>query len=416
MEKNNINVLNAALDLLKIAAENLNLEPGLHEFLKYPKRSLIVSVPIEKDNGEIKVFKGYRVQHNDAKGPFKGGVRYSPYTDLNEITALAMWMTWKCAVVDIPYGGAKGGISCNPKELSKRELERATRRYTQMIFQLIGPYRDVPAPDMGTNPEIMGWIMDTYSQIKGYSIPEIVTGKPLHLGGSEIREEATSRGLMFCINETMKKLGKKPKGSTVAIQGYGNVGYHAARLLHDLGYTIIAVSDSTTGILNNKGLHPHQIFENKMKSGVVESEGSVNITNQELLELDCDILIPAATENQITKVNADNIKAKMIAEGANGPTTPAASKILQEKEIFQIPDILGNSGGVTVSYFEWVQNLNREHWSRGEVNQKLKHIITKAFSEVSDMAVKLESDMKTAAITFGVKRVAEAMESLGLWP
>jgi glutamate dehydrogenase/leucine dehydrogenase len=247
-------------------------------------------------------------------------------------------------------------------------------------------------------------------------VPEVVTGKPLHLGGSELREEATSRGLMFCINEAVKKLGIKPKGSTVAIQGYGNVGWNAARLLDDLGYTIIAVSDSTTGILDSKGLNPLKVFENKMKSGVVESEGCVNITNQELLELECDILIPAATENQITKVNAGNIKAKMIAEGANGSTTPAASVVLQEKDVFQIPDILGNAGGVTVSYFEWVQNLHREHWSREEVNLKLKYIMTKAFAEVYETAVKLESDMKTAAITLGVRRVAEAERSVGLWP
>ena len=411
------NPLDSALQQLNIAAQMLNIDPGIYEVLKYPKRTLTVSVPVKMDNGEIKVFTGYRVQHTDARGPYKGGIRYYPEVNLDEVKALAMWMTWKCAVVDIPYGGAKGGVSCNPKEMSMGELERMTRRYTSMIFQFIGPYSDVPAPDVYTDAQTMAWIMDTYSQIKGYLVPEVVTGKPLHLGGSEGREEATSLGVVFCIKEACKEKGLKFKGVSVAIQGFGKVGWNAAKILHGEGCKIIALSDSQGGIYSPDGINPNKVFEHKVKTGSVLSCNSCkNITNEELLELDCDILIPAAVENQITRINAGNIRAKLIAEAANGPTTPEGGKILNEKGIFVIPDILANAGGVTVSYFEWVQNLHREHWTKEEVNLRLKDKIASAYREVNLMAKKREVDMRTSAIMLAVGRVADALKSLGIWP
>ncbi|PIX31491.1 glutamate dehydrogenase, partial [Candidatus Bathyarchaeota archaeon CG_4_8_14_3_um_filter_42_8] len=304
--------LNIALEQLDIAAEKLNLDRRIHETLKHPKRSLIVSITIKMDNGEIGVFAGCRVQHNDARGPFKGGIRYHPNVTLDEVTALAMWMTWKCAVVDIPYGGAKGGVCCNPKKMSTGELERMTRRYTSLILDVIGPYRDVPAPDVYTDAQTMAWIMDTYSQFKGYSVPECVTGKPLSIGGSEGRVEATSLGVIVCAREAAKHLGLNFKGATVAVQGYGTVGWNAAKIAHDMGCKIVAVSDSVGGIYCSEGLNPRYIYEHKSKtSSVVNCEACKNITNEELLETKCDILIPAALENQITKANADKIKAKI---------------------------------------------------------------------------------------------------------
>jgi len=409
--------LSVALEQLKIAAEKLNLDPGIHEVLKHPKRSLIVSIIIKMDNGETGVFTGCRVQHNDARGPFKGGIRYHPNVTLDEVTALAMWMTWKCAVADIPYGGAKGGVCCNPKEMSKGELERLTRRYTSLLLDFIGPYRDVPAPDVYTDAQTMAWIMDTYSQFKGYSVPECVTGKPLSVGGSEGRAEATSRGVVLCARESAKKLGLELNGATVAVQGYGNVGWNAAKIAHSMGCKIVAVSDSRGGIYCPEGLNPYEIYEHKSKTGsVVNYEGCKNVTNKELLETKCDILIPAALENQITKANAENIKAKIIAEGANGPATPEADKVLHEKGTFLVPDILANSGGVTVSYFEWVQNLTREHWTLEEVNRKLEDKIVRAFNDVYKAAKQEESNMRTAALALGVGRVSEAIKTLGLWP
>jgi len=409
--------LTVALEQLRIAAEKLKLESGIHEMLKHPKRSLIVSITVRMDNGEMGTFAGCRVQHNDARGPFKGGIRYHPNVTHDEVTALAMWMTWKCAVVDIPYGGAKGGVCCNPKEMSTNELERVTRRYTTLILDVIGPYRDVPAPDVYTDAQTMAWIMDTYSQFKGYSVPECVTGKPLSVGGSEGRAEATSLGVVVCAREAAKHLGLKLKGATVAVQGYGNVGFNAAKIAYDMGCKIVAVSDSTGGIYCPKGLNPYEVSEHKSKTGsVVNYKGCENITNEELLETKCDILIPAALENQITKANAANIKAKIVAEGANGPTTPEADKVLHEKGTTLIPDILANSGGVTASYFEWVQNLTREHWTLEEVNCKLENKMVKAFNDVHKLAKKEESDMRTAALMLGVGRVAEAIKTLGLWP
>ncbi len=385
--------------------------------LKCPKRSLIVSIIIKMDNGETGVFTGCRIQHNGARGPFKGGIRYHPNVTLDEVTALAMWMTWKCAVADIPYGGAKGGVCCNPKEMSKSELERLTRRYASLLLDFIGPYRDVPAPDVYTDAQTMAWIMDTYSQFKGYSVPECVTGKPLSVGGSEGRAEATSRGVALCTREAAKHLGLKLKGATVAVQGYGNVGWNAAKIAHSMGCEIVAVSDSRGGIYCPKGLNPSEVYEHKSKTGSVANyEGCENITNEELLETKCDILIPAALENQITKANAGNIKAKIIAEGANGPVTPEADKVLHEKGVFLVPDILANSGGVTASYFEWVQNLTREHWRLEDVNRKLEEKIVRAFNDVCKLAKQEENDMRTAALTLGVGRVSEAIKTLGLWP
>jgi len=409
--------LDVALEQLKIAAEKLKLDSGIHEMLKYPKRSLIVSITIRMDDGSIGVFKGCRVQHWDARGPFKGGIRYHPNVTLEEVTALAMWMTWKCAVVNIPYGGAKGGICCNPKEMSKNELERLTRRYTSLILDYIGPYRDVPAPDVYTDAQTMAWIMDTYSQFKGYSVPECVTGKPISVGGSEGREEATSRGVIICAREAAKRVGLRFKDATVAVQGYGNVGWNAAKIAHDMGCKIVAVSDSVGGIYCQEGLNPYKVYEHKLKTGsVVNYPKCKDISNEELLETECDILISAALENQITGANADKIKAKIVAEGANGPTTPEADKILHEKGIFLVPDILANAGGVTVSYFEWVQNLTREHWTLEEVNRKLENIMMRAFNDVYSLMEREKEDMRTAALMLGIGRVSEAIKILGLWP
>jgi len=411
------NPLEAAKQQLSMAVEHLGLETGIHEVLKQPKRALIVSLPVKMDDGTIKVFSGCRVQHNDARGPFKGGVRYHPDVTLDEITALAMLMTWKCAVVDIPYGGAKGGVCCNPKEMSQGELERLTRRYATMILDLIGPYRDVPAPDVYTDEQTMAWIMDTYSLFKGYSVPESVTGKPLILGGFKQREEATSMGVVFCIREALKQLKMKARDSPVVVQGFGSVGWNAARILHEQGYRIVAVSDSKAGIYNRKGINPVKVFEHKEKTGSVAGfRDSRRVTNEELLELPCEILVPAALENQITKANANKIKAKIVAEAANAPTTPEADKVLKQKDIFLIPDILANSGGVTSSYFEWVQNLTRERWSEREANKKLEDMMVKAFEEVYQISKKSEVDMRAAALMLGVGRVAQAVKTLGLWP
>jgi glutamate dehydrogenase/leucine dehydrogenase len=406
-----------ALEQLRIAAERLELEPGIHEMLKHPKRALIVSITIPMDNGDMGVFTGYRVQHWDARGPFKGGIRYHLNVSLDEMTALAMWMTWKCAVIDIPYGGAKGGICCNPKEMSKDELEALTRRYTSLLLDFIGPYRDVPAPDMYTDAQTMAWMMDTYSQFKGYSVPECVTGKPLSIGGSEGREEATSRGAVICAREAADRIGLKLKGATVAVQGFGNVGWNAAKIAHDMGCKIVALSDSAGGVHSSNGLDPYDVRKHKSKTGsVVSYKDSKNVTNEEVLETKCDILIPAALENQIRRDNANRIKARIVVEGANGPTTPEADKILFEKGILLVPDILANAGGVATSYFEWVQNLTREHWKLEEVNRKLEEKIVRAFNDVCKTAKKEESDTRTAALMLGVGRVAEAIRTLGLWP
>jgi glutamate dehydrogenase (NAD(P)+) len=409
--------LTVALEQLKIAAEKLNLDHGIHEILKKPKRSLMVSVTIKMDDNSIGVFNGIRVQHWDVKGPFKGGIRYHPDVTVDDVTALAMWMTWKCAVVDLPYGGAKGGVCCNTKEMSQGELERLTRRYVSLIFDYLGPHKDIPAPDVYTDEQTMAWVMDTYSQLRGYSVPESVTGKPVEIGGSEGRVCATSLGVAFCVKEAAKIVKLNLKTATVAVQGYGHVGYNAASIMHSLGCKVVAVSDSSGGIYCSDGLVPSKVYAHKEKTGsVINYQNCTNITNEELLQKKCDVLIPAALQNQITKANADKIKAKIVAEGANGPTTPEADKVLYEKGTCLIPDILANSGGVTVSYFEWVQNLTREHWTLKEVDQKLENKITKAFSDVYNLSRKEEGDMRTAALMLGVGRVAHAIGTRGLWP
>jgi glutamate dehydrogenase (NAD(P)+) len=413
----NHTALTVAQEQLKLAAEKLELDPGIHEILKNPKRSIRVSVTIKMDDRTIGVFHGVRVQHWDVKGPFKGGIRYHPSVTLDDVTALSMLMTWKCAIADLPYGGAKGGICCNPKEMSKGELERLTRRYVSLIFNYLGPHRDIPAPDVYTDEQTMAWIMDTYSQLKGYSVPESVTGKPVEIGGSEGRVCATSLGLAFCAKEAAKILKLNMKNATVAVQGYGHVGYNAASIMHSLGCKVVAVSDSSGGIYCPDGLNPSAVSTHKEKTGSVTNyKDCANITNEELLQAECDILIPAALQNQITNENADKIKAKLVAEGANGPTTPEADKTLYEKGTCLIPDILANSGGVTVSYFEWVQNLTREHWTLKEVNQKLENKIINSFYDVYKLSKKEESDMRTAALMLGVGRVAHAIGTLGLWP
>ncbi|MGB9914743.1 MAG: Glu/Leu/Phe/Val family dehydrogenase [Candidatus Bathyarchaeales archaeon] len=409
--------LTIALEQLRLAAEKLELDDGIHELLKKPKRTIIVSVTIKMDDCSIGVFNGCRVQHWDIRGPFKGGIRYHPDLTIDDVTALAMWMTWKCAIVDLPYGGAKGGIACDPKKMSQGELERLTRRYVSLIFDYLGPHRDIPAPDVYTNEQTMAWVMDTYSQLKGYSVPESVTGKPLEVGGSEGRVCAASLGLAFCIREAAKLLKLNLKNAKVAVQGFGNVGYNAASIMHSLGCKIVAVSDSSGGIYCEDGINPSDVQVHKKKTGsVINYKNCRNITNEELLQTECDILIPAALQNQITGANVDKIRAKIVAEGANGPTTPEADKALYEKGVCLIPDILANSGGVIVSYFEWVQNLTREHWPLAEVNAKLENKIVKAFYEVQKLSQKEESDMRTAALMLGVGRVAQAIKTLGLWP
>jgi glutamate dehydrogenase (NAD(P)+) len=409
--------LTVALAQLDLAAKKLHLDHGIHKILSQPKRSIMVSIDIRMDDCSVGVFNGIRVQHWDVKGPFKGGIRYYPNITVDEVTALAMLMTWKCAIADIPYGGAKGGVCCDTKKMSVGELERLTRRYVSLIADYLGPQRDIPAPDMYTDAQTMAWIMDTYSQLKGYSIPECVTGKPVDIGGSEGRTEATGRGVVHCIKKAAEATGLKLMNATVAIQGFGNVGYHAAQAIHDVGGKVVAVSDSTGGIYCQNGLNPSQVLAHKEKTGSVQNfKGCTNITNEELLEAECDILIPAALENQIKRKNANKIKARMIAEAANGPTTPEADRILHEKGAYLIPDILANCGGVTVSYFEWVQNLTREHWPLEEVNRKLERKMTQAFDDVYKLSQEEKSDMRTAALMLGVGRVAHSIRTRGLWP
>jgi glutamate dehydrogenase (NAD(P)+) len=410
--------LENALKSLDEAAEILNIDPNIHEVLRQPKRVVVVSVPIKRDDGSIKVFTGVRVQHTNARGPYKGGIRYYPSVDVDEVTALAMLMTWKCAVVDLPYGGAKGGVACNPKELSKNELERITRRYTAMIYEVIGPYVDIPGPDVYTDAQTMAWMVDTYSQMRGVLTPEVATGKPVSLYGSLGRHDATSRGLVYTVKEFVKTVNKPLKDARIAIQGYGNVGYNAAKILHEeYGAKIVAVSDSKGGIYSEKGLIPQKVMEHKEKTGsVVGFNGAKQITNEEVLTTPCDILIPAALENAVTKQIAEKINASAVAEGANGPTTPEADKVLKERGIVVIPDILANAGGVTVSYFEWVQNLKRETWTLEEVHAKLEAKMVKGFRDMLEASRKYEVTMRQAAMAVAVQKVAEAINYLGIWP
>ncbi len=412
-----INAWEVAQRQFDLAAERLNLDPGMRLVLREPRREFTVHFPVHMDDGSVQVFTGYRVQHNLGRGPAKGGIRYHQDVSLDEVKALAMWMTWKCAVVGIPYGGGKGGVIVDPKKLSTKELEGLTRRFFTEIEVLVGPEKDIPAPDVNTNAQIMAWMMDTYSMHAGHTVPGVVTGKPISLGGSEGRNEATARGTVFCIIEAARHLGIELPKARVSIQGFGNAGSIAARLINQEGSTVVAVSDSVGGIHDPKGLDVNKVIAWKQEHGTVQGfPGATDITNAEVLEVDCDILIPAALENQITAANAGNIKARLIAEAANGPTTPEADEILWKNSKFMIPDILCNAGGVTVSYFEWVQDLNRDHWSEKVVNEKLKEIMVKAFQETLAMARREQCYMRTAAYLLAVKRVADAMEMRGLYP
>jgi glutamate dehydrogenase (NAD(P)+) len=417
-ESKKINSFEMAKRQMDTASKYLDLESGFLEKLKHTKRELIVHFPVKMDDGKVNVFTGYRVQHNVSRGPAKGGIRYHPDVDLDDVRALAMWMTWKSAVVNIPFGGAKGGVQCNPKEMSQREIENMTRRFTWEISMMLGPEKDIPAPDVSTNPQVMAWIMDTYSILKGYSVPGVVTGKPVELGGSLGRFEATGRGVVIIALEALKYLEKSIEGSTMVIQGCGNVGSVAANHFYRLGARIIAISDSQKGIYNKKGLDIPKVMDYKAKKKclVCTSKEEVEITNQELLELDCDIMVPAAVESQITERNASRIKAKIIAEGANGPTTPEADEILNDKGIFIVPDILANAGGVTVSYFEWVQNLQELIWSEEEVLDRLTRIMQRSFKEVLEISLSKKIPMRTAALVLGIGRVAEATRLRGIYP
>ena len=412
-----INAWQVAQRQFDLAADKLNLDPGLRRVLREPRRELTVHFPVKMDDGNVEVFTGYRVQHNLGRGPAKGGIRYHQDVTLDEVKALAMWMTWKCAVVAIPYGGGKGGVVVDPKKLSRRELESLTRRFATEIEVLIGPERDIPAPDVNTNAQTMAWIMDTYSMHVGHTVPGVVTGKPISLGGSEGRTEATARGTVYCIAEAAHHLGIDLPRSRVAIQGFGNAGSIAAMLLSRVGATVIAVSDSTGGIHAEDGLDINRVMSWKSEHGTVAGfPGARAMSNRELLEVDCDILIPAALENVITASNADRIRARVIAEAANGPTTPDADETLYERGVFMIPDILCNAGGVTVSYFEWVQDLNRDHWPEDTVNAKLKEIMVRAFDETIALARREDVNMRTAAYLLAVERVASATSLRGLYP
>jgi glutamate dehydrogenase (NAD(P)+) len=399
------------------AAECIGLDDGMRNILRNCKRELSVNFPVRLDDGSIRVFNGYRVQHNINRGPAKGGIRYHPDVSLDEVRALAMWMTWKCATVNIPYGGAKGGVICDPKKMSQDELERLTRRFAAEISVLICPESDIPAPDVNTTPQTMAWIMDTFSMHRGYSVPAVITGKPISIGGSEGRREATSRGCLFAIREAARVLSKDLIGVPVVVQGFGNVGGIAAELLEQEGCKIVGVSDSRGGIYNANGLDIQKVIRFKQESGsVCDFQDCDRVTQQELLQLPCEILVPSALENQITHLNADQVKARIVAEGANGPTSPEADQILFDKGVMVLPDILANAGGVTVSYFEWVQDLQSFFWTEDEINQKLERIMKRAFQEVHAMAESQKVDMRQAAYMVAVSRVAEATRLRGIFP
>ncbi len=413
-----MNPFDVARQQVDIAACFLEVDPGLLEKLKQTKRELIVHFPVKMDNGGVKVFTGYRVVHSDTRGPAKGGIRYHPDVNLDEVRALAMWMTWKAAVVNIPFGGAKGGVECNPKEMSQREIENMTRRFAWEISPMIGPESDIPAPDVYTNPQVMAWIMDTYSILKGYAVPGVVTGKPLELGGSVGRMEATGKGVFISAQEAAREIGLSIDGSTVVIQGSGNVGGIAAQYFHRAGAKVIGISDSKGGLYNPKGLDIDGVLacKNRYQCFLSRELGGEEMTNRDLLELPCDVLVPAALENQITRENASRLRCRMIVEGANGPTTPEADAILFDRGIFVVPDILANAGGVTVSYFEWVQNLQELLWSEEEVSDRLQRIMTRAFAETIAIAKKNKVHMRTAAYVLGVGRVAKASQLRGIYP
>ncbi len=415
--KEDLNSFRIAMRQFDYAAEKCGLEPGLREVLRRPRRALSLSLPVKMDDGSVRVFDGFRVQHNSARGPCKGGIRYHPNVTFDEVKALATWMTWKCAIVNIPFGGAKGGIVCDPHKLSRDELERLTRRYAYEISPLIGPDKDIPAPDVYTDAQVMAWIMDTYSMTHGSNAPGVVTGKPLFLGGSLGRNEATARGCLFVIRAACEVMGIKLNQATVAIQGFGNAGSIAAQLLSPEGAKIIAISDSHGGVLNRSGLNIAELVAHKAKTGSVAGfPGSEPISSEAVLELQCDILIPAALENQITMENAERVQARIVAEAANGPTTPDADLVLHNRGIMVIPDVLANAGGVTVSYFEWVQDLQELFWDEDDVNRRLERIMVKAFADVHATATKYNVEMRMGAYILAINRVANAMRSRGIWP
>jgi glutamate dehydrogenase (NAD(P)+) len=406
-----------ALQQYDRAADKLNLGAAVREVLRNPKREVTVRFPVQMDDGSINVFTGYRVWHNVTRGPAKGGIRFHPQVDLSEIRALAMWMTWKCACVKIPYGGAKGGVTCDPKQLSSRELERLTRRFTTELGDMIGPDSDIPAPDVNTNAQVMAWMMDTYSMHHGYSVTGVVTGKPVSIGGSEGRYEATGRGVVYLVQEVAKSIDLDLHGARVVVQGYGSAGEAAARFLAELGARVVAVSDSRGGVFNGDGLDLPLVTRHKQETGsVIGTPRTRAVTNEELLELECDILVPAALEGVITEQNAARIQARIIAEAANGPTNPDADDILRERGVVVIPDILCNAGGVTVSYFEWVQDREEFFWSLDEINARLRRIMVRAYDDVQRTAVEHDIDLRLAAYMLSVSRVAEATMTRGIYP
>ena len=412
-EKNPWEAQAARFDL---AARKLNLDPGLWKVLRYPTREIIVHIPVQMDDGTIEVFTGYRVQHSMARGPAKGGIRYSPDVSLDEIRALASWMTWKCAVVNIPFGGAKGGVICDPKHMSQGELERMTRRYTAELLDFIGPEKDVPAPDMNTNEQTMAWIMDTYSMHMRHTVTAVVTGKPVNIGGSRGRREATGRGISVCCDEALKYLGMDVAGCRVIIQGFGNVGSNAANLLYKKGYTIIGIAEYDGAIVNNDGIDIPALIEHRAKAGTINGFAQAEACDKaELLTRECEILIPAATENVITSQNASELQCKILCEGANGPTTIVADDILEEKHVFVIPDILANAGGVTASYFEWVQDRMGYFWTEAEVNQRLDAIMTESFKDVVTYGESHQVNNRIAAYMLAIDRVAYTTKQRGMY-
>ncbi len=418
-EVNSTGVYETALAQFDRAVSYLNLDDGIAQFLRYPRREFTVNFPVKRDDGHIEMFTGHRVHHSTVLGPSKGGIRYSLAVSLDEIRALAMWMTWKCALVNIPYGGAKGGVLVDPKSLSKGELERLTRRYAAELIPLISPHSDIPAPDMGTNPQVMAWIMDTYSMTVGYSVPAIVTGKPVHIGGSLGRNEATGRGVINVMMEALKghSKGQKPQDLKLVIQGFGNVGSNAAAYAHDLGFKVVGVSDVYGGLYNANGLDIPALRNYMAETGSISGTAlGDEVSNDELLTLPCDILVPAAMEGQLTQKNAANVKAWMIVEGANGPTTPEADDILNDKGVFLVPDILANAGGVVVSYFEWVQDLQAFFWDQEEVFRQLQRAMARSYYATEQTAEEFEVDMRTAAQILAIKRVAAALETRGIYP
>lgn len=405
------NPWHSAQKQLEEVSHYTKIDPNILEKLKNPDRVLKVFLPVKMDNGKVKVFIGFRSQHNNARGPYKGGIRFHPKVTEDEVKALSMWMTWKCAVAGIPFGGAKGGVIVNPKELSEKELENLSRAYIRAISSIIGEDKDIPAPDVNTTPQIMAWMVDEYIRVTGKNTPAVITGKPLEFWGSKGRTEATGRGGVFVLNELVKKLNLKPKETNLVIQGFGNVGFWFAKLAYDEGYKIKALSDSKGGIVSENNLDPEKVMEHKKKTGsVIEFPDTETISNEKLLELDCDILVPSALENVITQDNASRIKAKAIIEMANGPVTPKADEILWQNKILSVPDILANAGGVTVSYFEWVQNKTGYFWEEKEVNDKLKKIIIKAFSEMWNIYQKKKIDLRKSAYISAVSKVAEVIK------